>query len=94
MGVEMVMSRGLLQRDDGLCIAKAATLTMSAAQDAQGLGDVRATLSVPDDPMFARRNLRKRFIFVSACDPERRADVFVMDVNGACIAFAVPPRKE
>lgn len=86
-----MVSRGLLQCDDGLCIAKTVTLAMNAPPDAPGISDIRATLSVHDDPMFARRNLRKRFIFVSAFDPGQRIEIFVIDAGGACIAF---PRED
>ena len=81
-----VISKGFLQREDGLCIAKGVTLSMNGGAE-QGPGDVRATLAVHDDPMFARRNLRKRFVFVSSFDRDHQVEIFVIDANGACIAF-------
>lgn len=78
----------MLQRDDGVLIARGASLTMfSEAND--NLGEIRGTLSVFDDPAFARRYAQKRFVFVSAYDPEDKIDVFILDAKGACIAFPV-----
>lgn len=79
--------RGVLQRDDGLLVARGVSLSMVSDAEQTGLADVRGTICVFDDPAFARRYTQKRFVFVSAFDPEDKIDVFILDANGACIAF-------
>jgi hypothetical protein len=81
------VSKGVLKRDDGLLVARGANLWFSVSENQTALSDVRGTLTVFDDPGFARRYSQKRLTFVSAFDPDERMDVFILDANGACIAF-------
>jgi len=50
-------------------------------------GDITGTLTVQDDPMFAKRHLGKRFEFVSSFDPDERTEIFIVGEDGACLAF-------
>jgi hypothetical protein len=81
---------GALQREDGLCMARGVTLSMMVGQEPPVLGDIRAVLAVHDDPAFARRYVGKRFVFVSAFDPDENVEVFIVGADGACVAFPVP----
>lgn len=83
--------RGVLQKDDGRLVSREVSLAITTDDDQNRLADVRGTISVFDDPGFARRYTQKRVIFVSAYDPEDKIDVFILDANGACIAFPTKP---
>lgn len=78
---------GVLQREDGLCVATGVTLSMMVGQEPPRLGDIKNTLTVHDDPEFARRHIGKRFVFVSVHDPGDKVEVFVVGADGACVAF-------
>jgi len=82
--------RGVLQKDDGRLVSRGVSLAITSDDDQNELADIRGTISVFDDPGFARRYTQNRLIFVSAYDPDDKIDVFILDANGACIAF---PRK-
>jgi hypothetical protein len=81
---------GALEREDGLFMARGVTLSMMTGQEPPVLGDIKSTLTVYDDPAFARRYVGKRFVFVSAHDPDYRVEVFIVGADGACIAFPMP----
>lgn len=81
--------RGELQRDDGKLVAKDVSLAMLSEDNDNSLADARGTISVLDDPAFARRYSPGRFVFVSTYDREEKIDVFILDANGACLAFSV-----
>ena len=83
---DMVCS-GALEREDGLCMARGVTLSMLVGQEPQGLGDIKSTLTVHDDPAFARRYIGKRFVFVSAHDPAEKIEIYIVAADGTCIAF-------
>ena len=71
-------------------MARGVTLSMMVGQEPLVLGDIRSTLTVHDDPAFARRYIGKRFVFVSAFDPDDKVEVFIVAADGTCIAFPVP----
>jgi hypothetical protein len=85
-----VTASGTLLREDGLTMAKGVMLTMMIGQEPHGLGDIKGTLMVHDDPEFARRHAGKRLVFVSMFNPEEKVEVFVVGADGACLAFPVP----
>jgi len=78
---------GALEREDGLCMAKGVTLSMLVGQEPHGLGDIKSTLTVHDDPAFARRYIGKRFVFVSAHDPGEKIEIYIVAADGTCVAF-------
>jgi hypothetical protein len=86
------ISRGAFQRDDGALIARDVCLAISGESDAPGSSDIRGTVTVFDDPGFARRYAQKRLVFVSTYDPDEKIDVFILDANGTCIAFPISPQ--
>jgi hypothetical protein len=71
-------------------MATGVTLSMMVGQEPLVLGDIKSTLTVRDDSAFARRYIGKRFVFVSALDPDYKVEVFIVGADGACIAFPVP----
>jgi hypothetical protein len=83
-----VVCSGALQREDGFCMSRSATLSMMVGQE-HGLGDIKSTLTVHDDPAFARRYIGKRFVFVSAHDSDDKIEIYIVAADGACIAFPV-----
>ena len=83
---------GVLNREDGLCAAKGVRLTF-ALREEFGMGDIRGTLAVYDDPMFARRYTGKRFVFVPSRDPEHPLEVFVIGTDGTCLVFPISKRE-
>ena len=78
---------GALQREDGLFMARGVTLSMLVGPEPHGLGDIKSTLTVHDDPAFARRYVGKRFVFVSAHDPGEKIEIYIVAADGTCIAF-------
>jgi hypothetical protein len=74
-------------------IATDVCLAISGESDAPGSSDIRGTVTVFDDPGFARRYAQKRLVFVSTYDPNEKIDVFILDANGTCIAFPVGPQS-
>ena len=80
---------GALQREDGLFMARGVTLSMMVGQEPHGVGDIRSTLAVHDDPAFARRHIGRRFVFVSNYDPDDRIEIYIVAADGTCVAFPV-----
>jgi hypothetical protein len=87
-----VVATGALQSENGLDVATGVTLSMNAGEDPHGLGDIRAVLAVHDNPAFTRRYVGKRFVFVSAHDPDDRTELYIVGADGACIAFPLAKR--
>ena len=87
-----VICSGSLQREDGFEIASVVTLSMLIRDEPHGLGDIKGMIAVHNDPTFAGRNVGKRFVFMSTFDPDDKVEVFIVDANGACVAFPVPRR--
>jgi hypothetical protein len=54
-----------------------------------GLGDIKSTLAVHDDPAFARWYIGKRFVFVSTHDPGEKLEIYIVAADGTCVAFPV-----
>ena len=67
---------------------------MMVGQEPHCLGDIKSTVAVHDDPAFARRHIGERLVFVSAFDPDDKVEIYIVDANGACIAFPVPKREQ
>jgi hypothetical protein len=82
-----MLCSGALQREDGLCVATGVTLYMMVEQESLGAGDIQSTLAVHDDPAFAGRYIGKRFVFVSAHDPDDKTELYVVGADETCIAF-------
>jgi hypothetical protein len=57
-----------------------------------GLGDIKGTLSVHDDPMFVRRNVDKQLVFVPAVVAEHNFKISTLNENGAC--SIIPTAKQ
>jgi hypothetical protein len=84
-----LICRGSLQREDASEIASVVTLSRLTGHELDGLGDIKGVIAVYNDPTFAGRNVGKRFVFMSAFDPDDKVEIFIVDATGACVAFPV-----
>jgi hypothetical protein len=85
---------GVLRHDDGSDVATRVTLSMMVGQESHCLGDIKSTLTVHDDPAFAKRCVGKRFVFVSAHDSDDKIELFIVAADGTCIAFPLAKREQ